>query len=315
MAKVGEALPRKSSSKLVVWGVLICFGILWGMTFALMKIASEGGAHPIGLSFWNAALGAIGLLAINILRRRPVALHPRYLKFYAITSVLGTSVPGTAYFYAAAHLPAGVLSISIAAVPMLTFIAAAALGIDRWSMLRAAGVVLGIVAVGLIVLPETALPDRSAAPWMLAALFAAACYTAENIYLTLRRPSEIDPYTLLIGMFTFAAIMLAPVVYLTDAFVPLNLPPGRIEWAILLMTAINAASYGAFIFLVAAAGPVFASLMGYLVTLSGVAWGILIFGEVHSGWIWTALAIMIAGLALVQPKTETESDEPPENAR
>ncbi|MEM1198458.1 MAG: DMT family transporter [Pseudomonadota bacterium] len=302
MASAEETGPHKSSHKLTVWAVLIIFGAMWGLTFTLMKIAAEDGAHPLGLSFWNAALGAAGLLAINVLRRRPVPLKPRYLKFYAITSILGTSVPGTAYFYAAIHLPAGVLSISIAAVPMLTFMAAAALGIDRWSMLRAAGVLLGIVAVCLIVLPKTALPDASAAPWMLAALFAAACYTAENIYLTLRRPAEIDPFTLLIGMFTFAALMLIPVVYLADAFVPLNFPPGRVEYAIFLMTAINAASYGAFIYLVGKAGPVFASLMGYLVTLSGVAWGMLIFAEVHSGWIWAALAVMIAGLALVQPR-------------
>ncbi|NNF80297.1 MAG: DMT family transporter [Rhizobiales bacterium] len=306
MTASDQSRPQKTSSKFTAWGVLISAGALWGLTFTLMKIASEGGAHPLGLSFWNAALGAAGLLAINLVRRRPVPLQLRYLKFYAITSILGTSVPGTAYFYAAAHLPAGVLSISIAAVPMLTFIAAAALGLDRWSLMRASGVVLGIVAVALIVLPDTALPDREAAPWMLAALFAAGCYTAENIYLTLRRPAEIDPYTLLIGMFAFAAVMLAPVVYLADAYVPLQFPPGRIEWAILLMTAINAASYGAFIYLVGVAGPVFASLMGYLVTLSGVAWGILIFAEVHSVWIWAALAIMIVGLALVQPRGDTE---------
>ena len=302
MATTGQTRRQGTSTKLTVWAVLIGFGALWGLTFTLMKIASENGAHPIGLSFWNAALGAAGLLAINVLRRRPVPLQPRYLKFYAITSILGTSVPGTAYFYAAAHLPAGVLSISIAAVPMLTFIAAAALRIDRWSLLRAAGVVLGIVSVCLIVLPDTALPDAGSAPWMLAALFAAACYTAENIYLTLRRPAEIDPFTLLIGMFAFAALMLIPVVYFADAYVPLHFPPGRVEYAIFLMTAINAASYGAFIYLVGKAGPVFASLMGYLVTLSGVAWGMLIFAEVHSGWIWAALAVMIAGLALVQPR-------------
>lgn len=309
MAASDQTGPAKASSRLTVWTVLIVFGALWGLTFTLMKIASEGGAHPIGLSFWNAALGAAGLLAINLLRRRPVPLAPRYLKFYAITSILGTSVPGTAYFYAAVHLPAGVLSISIAAVPMLTFIAAAALGIDRWSLLRASGVLLGIISVCLIVLPKAALPDAGSAPWMIAALFAAACYTAENIYLTLRRPAEIDPFTLLIGMFAFAAIMLVPVVYLTDAFVPLQFPPGRIEFAIFLMTAINAASYGAFIYLVTAAGPVFASLMGYLVTLSGVAWGMLIFAEVHSAWIWAALAIMIAGLALVQPRTAADGDD------
>ncbi len=184
MANPDQTYPEKKSLKFRAWAVLIGAGAIWGLTFTLMKIASEGGAHPLGLSLWNAALGAVGLLAVNLLRRRPVPLQPRYLKFYAITSILGTSVPGTAYFYAAAHLPAGVLSITIAAVPMLTFVAAAAMGIDRWSALRASGVVLGIAAVCLIVLPETALPDKQSAPWILAALFAAACYTAENIYLT-----------------------------------------------------------------------------------------------------------------------------------
>ncbi len=308
MATSDQARPGKLSPKAAAWAVLIIFGILWGSTFSLMKIAGEGGAHPLGLSFWNAALGALGLLAINAARRRPVPLAPRYLKFYAITSILGTSVPGTAYYYAAVHLPAGVLSISIAAVPMLTFIGAAALGIDRWSLLRASGVLLGILAVCLIVLPDSALPDSSSAPWMLAALAAAGCYTAENIYLTLRRPAEIDPFTLLIGMFTFAVIMLAPVVYFADAFMPIQFPPGRVELALVAMAAINAASYGAFIYLVGVAGPVFASLMGYLVTLSGVAWGMLIFAELHSGWIWAALAVMIAGLALVQPRTGDEGE-------
>ena len=284
------------------WLILAGAGIIWGATFSLMKVATDSGAHPLGLSLWNALLGAIILIGVNIIRRRPVPLAPRYLKFYAICSILGTSVPGAAYFYAAIHLPSGVLAITIAAVPMLTFLAAALMGIDRWSALRLTGVALGLVAVCLIVLPDTALPDPASAIWMLAALFAAVCYTTENIYLTLRRPPEVDPMTLLIGMFSFATIMLIPVVIYADAYVPFAVPPGKVEWAIIVMTIINAFAYAAFIHLIAIAGPVFASQMGYLVTLSGVGWGIIAFGESHSPWIWAALCTMMAGLALVQPR-------------
>ncbi|MEM7427213.1 MAG: DMT family transporter [Pseudomonadota bacterium] len=291
----------------LAWLVLVAAGLTWGLTFSLMKIATESGAHPIGLTLWNAILGILFLGFINIVRRRPVPLGARHLKFYAIASVLGTSVPGTAYFYAAIHLPTGVLAITIAAVPMLTFLAAAVMRIDRWSALRLTGVLLGLLAVCLIVLPDTALPDPGSAVWMLAALFSAVCYTAENIYLTLRRPPEVDSMTLLIGMFAVAILSLAPVVLYADAWVPLAVPPGKVELAIILMSVINALAYAAFIYLVGLAGPVFASQMGYLVTLSGVAWGILIFSESHSGWIWAALAAMMAGLALVQPR-EHDSD-------
>ena len=37
------------------------------------------------------------------------------------------------------------------------------------------------------------------------------------------------------------------------------------------------------------------------ISLAGVAWGILLFGEVHSPWIWGALVVMIVGLALIKP--------------
>ncbi len=304
MSNVPETSPAKPNATWIAWFVLIGFGLLWGLTFSLMKFAIDTGAHPIGLSFWNALLGAIGLLAINAVRRTPIPLAPRYLKFYTICSILGTSVSGTAYYYAAIHLPAGVLAITIATVPILTFVGTSLLGIDRWSGLRAAGVALGLIAVALIVLPDSALPDRRAAIWILAALLSALCYTVENIYLTLRRPKEIDPFTLLIGMFTIAAIMMLPIVYLAGAHVPLTFPPGKLEWLIIAMCVINASAYGAFIYLVGIAGPVFASQMGYLVTLSGVGWGIVLYSESHSGWIWAALAVMIAGLALVQPREE-----------
>ena len=39
-----------------------------------------------------------------------------------------------------------------------------------------------------------------------------------------------------------------------------------------------------------------------LVTLFGVLWGIVIFGEQHSAWVWLSLATMMAAVALVTPR-------------
>ena len=88
----------------------------------------------------------------------------------------------------------------------------------------------------------------------------------------------------------------------TDSFAFPLVPFTVVEGAVISMAAINVVAYGAFIYLVAAAGPVFASQMAYLVTISGVAWGIVLFDEQHSSWIWTALLIMMTGLTLVQPR-------------
>ena len=78
------------------------------------------------------------------------------------------------------------------------------------------------------------------------------------------------------------------------------------------MAAINVVAYGLFLYLVIYAGPVFASQTAYVVTLSGVFWGILIFNESHSVWIWLSMALMIVALSLVQPR-QMRSVKGPEN--
>ena len=57
------------------------------------------------------------------------------------------------------------------------------------------------------------------------------------------------------------------------------------------------------------AGRLFASLCGYLITLAGVFWGIALFGETHSPWVWASLVVMLVGLALVTPRAPDHGNE------
>jgi drug/metabolite transporter (DMT)-like permease len=51
---------------------------------------------------------------------------------------------------------------------------------------------------------------------------------------------------------------------------------------------------------------VFASQCAYAVTISGVIWGIMIFSEQHSIWVWLSVIVMLLGLMLVNPDDDTE---------
>jgi drug/metabolite transporter (DMT)-like permease len=305
-AEPSRTLPSHPGvwSKAGVWALLLLGGGLWGVTFSLAKIATEGGAHPIGISLWQAIFGAVLLTAFDGARRRRLPLDGDHLRFYAACGVLGTAVPGTLYFYAAPHLPAGVLAVTVATIPMMTFVGALAARIDRMAAGRLLGIVLGIVAVAMIALPDSSLPEPGAAPWVLVALVAAACYAGENIVIALVRPGGSDAVTVLRGMLSAAALLLAPAVALTGSFVPIGWPPGAVEHSIFGMALINVISYGLFVYLVSRAGPLFASQLAYVVTLSGVIWGMLVFAETHSAWIWGAIVVMMAGLALVSPRRE-----------
>ena len=74
------------------------------------------------------------------------------------------------------------------------------------------------------------------------------------------------------------------------------------EWSLLLASILHALSYAGYIWLVGIAGSVFASQIAYIVTMSAVFIGVLFMGDSHANEVWIALGVMIAGVALVQPK-------------
>ncbi len=293
----------------IYWSVLLFAGSIWGVTFALARIAVEGGAHPVGLSVAHSFIGVLCLAVVLILRRTRLPLSGRHVFFYAVCGLTGTALPGTLYFYAAEHVPSGVLAITIATVPMLTLALAFIFRIERPVFSRVFGLILGIVGVGLIVLPESSLPDPALVPWVLLAVACACCYAIENTYIAMNMPDDVDAITVLCGMMGMATVMSAGLAYAMDAVYLPAFPPTIVEWSVLAMSLINVTAYAMFVFLIAGAGPVFASQMAYVVTLSGVAWGMMLFDEQHSGWIWGALVVLMIGMTLVKPRDDQSPDQ------
>ena len=284
------------------WLLLLILGIAWGGSFSLAKIAVEEGAHPLGVNYWQALIGAAVLISYLVVTRQSLPLGRNYLSFYLICGFLGSVVPGLLYFYAVTHISPGVLAITIATVPIMTYIAATLIKIERRSIFRMLGVCCGVLSIALLIVPTESLPDRSAVPWVFAAIVAAACYSGENLVIALRLPKGANTFVVLSGMLIISTLIMTPFVLATGTFVPLNWPWGSTAWAIISLAILSVVCYGLFMMLIVRAGPVFASQTAYIVTLSGVFWGILIFGEKHSLWIWASLASMLIALALVTPR-------------
>ncbi len=299
-----KAVFRTRVNESIPYLMVFAIGITWGVTFSLARIAAEAGAHPIGLTFWQAAGGAIVLLPICLFRRALPRFNWQNIKRFTVIALAGTAIPGTLFFYAAAHVPAGILAISIALVPMLTYAFAWAIGVDKYATKRFMGIVFGFGAILLLSLPETSLPDPGMVKWMLLALVASVFYTIENLYVDIYIPQGTDLIALLMGGLLVAALILTPLIYLQGAFVPLHYPFQKVEWAIILIAIVSSAAYVTFLYVVKMAGSVFASMAGYVITLAGVFWGMIFFDESHSVWVWAALVLMLAGMALVTPREQ-----------
>jgi drug/metabolite transporter (DMT)-like permease len=292
-------------------GALVLMGAGWGATQPLTKVAVSTGHGPLGLIFWQLVIGVLLLGLVQALRRRRLPIHAGALRVYLIVALLGTLLPNTASYTAARHLPAGVLAIAIAMVPMMAFPMALALGNDRFAWRRLAGLCLGLTGVVLIALPETALPGAGTRVWMLVALVAPFFYATEGNYVARWGTAGCDAIEVLLGASLVGAVLALPLALGSGQWIDPGDGIGTAEAALILSSMLHALAYAGYVWLVTRAGPVFASQNSYLVTAFGVGWSMLFLGESYSGWIWLALAAMLGGLSLVQPRLKSRDCRAP----
>jgi drug/metabolite transporter (DMT)-like permease len=298
-----SAIAAPAPSRLVrrVLGPLALLGMgsIWGLGFALAKLAGENGAHPIGLALWET-LGSGGLLlGICVLLGRFPRRQWSYLRYYLVNGLLGFTIPAPLLFWVAPHLPVAVLTMMIPMTPLLTYLIIVAMRSERFDPWRALGVLLGFAGIGLIVMPEGSLPEPDLMGWILLGLAASCFFAVQNVYIAMRSPPDADVLTQTTGMLLMGGLAAIPLAAGMNGFLLPVFPMTIAVKAASVMLLINAAMMLIFIWAVRNIGPVFASQTSNVIVLAGVFWGWMIFDEVLSPWIWAAIVAMAAGVALV----------------
>ena len=289
------------------WMLLLAMGLGWGLAFSLAKMAILAGGMPFGMAFWQMVAACVMCFVICQIQRKPIPMTRQAIANYLLVSVLASSVPSSCLMFAAGRVPAGVVAITIAIVPMLTYALATSMGREHQSLVRLSGLICGIIAILLLVVPSTSLPDRSAVPWILVAAIAPTFHALNNINLTRPVMAGMHPLHIIFGANLFGARTLLPLSLASGHMFPLAFPFGVLEWALFGNAVINILAFVGFITTIQLAGPIFASQTGYIVTISGVIWGMVLFGETHSNWVWMSLVVMIIGLSLVSPRHKPDT--------
>ena len=281
--------------------VLLMLGICWGSTQSLGKIAASTGHGAFALIFWQGVIGVVVLGGLTLVRGRGLALTAAGLRFAAIIAMVGTVVPTFTFYRSVVHLPAGIMSILISTIPLLSFPMALALGMDRFSPKRLLGLICGLAGVALIVLPRASLPDPAMAVWVPVALLGPLLYALEGNIVARWGTAGMDPVQTMFLASLMAALIVLPVALVQgQMFSPL--PLGRAEAALVFSSGMHALLYATYVWLNGRVGAVFASQSAYFVTASGVGWAMLLLGERFSVWVWAALPFLFIGLFLVQPR-------------
>lgn len=296
-------------SRLWLGLALLAIGAGWALTIPLAKIAVSTGYQPLGLIFWQTVIGAALLFAILVVtgtRFRPTRRQWAIALMIALT---GTILPNSFSYRAAVHLPAGVISLLLSLVPMMAFPMALALRTDQVSLRRLIGLALGLAATLLIVLPEASLPDPAMLLFVPIALVAPAFYALEGNLVARTGTAGMDAVQTLCLASVLAAVIAAPLALATGQFIiPRSF--GAAEAALAASAAVHALVYAGYVWMVGRAGPVFAVQVSYLVTIFGMVWSMMLLDERYAPAIWASLVLMLAGMALVQPRDRAKTTAP-----
>jgi len=277
-------------------------GATWGLSFSVMKILVEDGGEPFGIAFWQALIAALLLYIYITFKHGNLGLKKSHLKLILLLGFFGSALPSVLLYWSAQKISAGILSITVSFIPLLTYAFAFVLKIESFSYRRIWGVVMGAFALNLLIVPENSIPERNQIIWILVACVAAISYAIENLIIDQKMPSDIGPVRIACGMNLIGAILVLPFALGFNQLIFPTTPPQKLELAFIGLGVINAFAYSLFIFLIKRTGPVFASQTGYVVTIGGMFWGILLFNEIYSMWVWFSLIIIIFGVVLVAPR-------------
>jgi len=292
-------------NQLSLTSILMFVGISWGLTAPLSKIAVSTGHHYLGLLLWQIIVMILSLGLLQITRRKRLAINLSCFWRYLLVALLGTVLPNSIMYKAYFHLQSGVMSILVSVVPMIAFLLVLILRMEKFELRRFLGVLFGIVAIILIVLPKLELETIGEVGWIFLALLSPFCYAIEGVWINKIGLAQLDSIEVILGASILGLVTLFPIVLMNGLWVSPLKAWGPAEFAITCSSLIHSLIYISYIWLIGKAGVVFASQVSYIYTASGIGFSIILLGEGYSAFVWSAVILMSIGLVMVRPSNQS----------
>jgi drug/metabolite transporter (DMT)-like permease len=292
--------PAPRPHPLLPMALLFMIGSLWGFFFVLLKTGLTSGVSPMGYLFWFTLGTGSGLYIVGTLVGRRPRLRRAHLGYLVRLAALRFTLANIIFYIVQAKLTVGLMAVIMSFVPIITYAVSLVARIERASWARTAGMALGFAGVLLIVVPRSSLPDRSLIPWVALGFATPLMHAIAYTYLSEeKRPRDID--TLALSSFTLltAAVLTLPLALAFGQFQWITPPFGLGERALLLHIAMATGNFYAIFELIRIAGPTYMSQSNFLSVGFGVVFGMVLLGERHSLYVWAAIALVLAGVALV----------------
>ena len=126
--------------------VLLLMGMIWGLQFAMLKLAVERGRSELNVLLMALVLLSVIYAILVGLKGRRFRPTREHLVFFVIIAILGYILPMGATLYAAPYMPAGIITLLASLSPIATFAVAIGLRTEPVSRIRIWAMLLGCVS-------------------------------------------------------------------------------------------------------------------------------------------------------------------------
>jgi drug/metabolite transporter (DMT)-like permease len=282
----------------IEWLLLVALSMLWGGSFFFAKIALAG-LPPFCVVLGRVGIAAITLnIVVRLLGQRLPSDLPTWRAFFGM-GVLNNLIPFSLIVCGQTEIASGLASILNATTPVFTVLLAHWLTRDeRLTANRAAGVVLGLAGVAVMIGPEALNGLDRHVLGELAVVAAALSYGFAGIFG--RRFRGQPPLVTAAGQVSATTVMMLPLALLVDR--PWLLPaPSPAVWAAVLGLALlcTALAYVIFFRILAAAGATNLLLVTFLIPVSAVLLGTLFLQERLDPRQFAGMGLIALGLAAI----------------
>lgn len=279
--------------------LLILMGSMWGLQFSMLKLAGRGAYSDLSIVAMSLVLLSSAFLLVSWASGELFRPTRRQIPFFVVTAVLGYILPLIATLHASDRLEAGIITIVACLAPVVTLAAAPTLAAERISLTQALAVALGCASVLMIMLPELDLPGQGRIPWLLVALTIPVCYGLESVYVSRFWPQDLTPLQLVTGETLVATILVAPALLFWGEGLPNVAQWSESETGIVIFVAAGVIEGVAYFRIIQTSGVLFVNFGTFVGLITGVLWGILLFGERHGSVVWLATVVLAAALIVV----------------
>ena len=283
--------------------LLFAAGFFIGLIFPLGRMAGEAGIPPLVFAGLAAAGAALVLAVVTLASGQGLSLDRRTLVYALVAGQLTFAIPFGMLVVVIPHLGSGIPAILQSLAPVLTLAIVLAIGLERWNVMRAVGLATGVAGALVILVSRNAdaLDTAAGIGWYLAALVTPVALAAGNVYRTTHWPNGRGVLPLATLTLAAAALGLGIAVAVDAAVSGAPALHGLAGgwWLVAAQALATGIGYAFFFRLQQVGGPVYLSQISYVNTGVGVAFAVLLFGERLSLWVWLAVALVFAGVAIV----------------